>query len=926
MLFVFSFFLFSCKETAPKSNTGIVNHYKDSAHYIYFENWLSKTNDTLGLIQFQHNYLDSIMSATNKLSWQKANLEAYDLAYSCSPETAIQAHIFLKNIILIEPDSFSVMHFTANYFIGNDLYEEGDIINCIPYLEMALLISVKSGFPNPDDKDQILNTLGNAYTRLGDYKKASKYLLSAYYYNIDREQFNFAAKQVNNLSRILYDLDLHDSAIKLLRPILQSRDISEKRKISGLCEISRHYTDKGFPDSANLYLLQAKAEVSSLDAHDVPGSNQKIEEAELLFYSKKVDPGSLISKFSNEKIGSDKEADRDYCKLVNVLANAYTKAGKLDSAMYCYNYSLKNLTKIKYPTVFSLPDKSLLYAENTILEALDAKAGTFQLLYQQKPNLQYLTTAIQCYTLSFEVEKKLMQYFSYDESKLLMLNESRQRSQKAIALCYQLYNITKDNQWAQKAFDFAEKNKAFVLLESVKRNLAANAALQNDTLYQKVQSLQLQLAYTERSLAEASGDSAKQKIQQTKTKLESDLLFANTALGRQSIAYKTVMEKEDSISAASVSEDMLNEHTGLIEFFNADSVTYAFVLNKKQPIQFIRYHANLSLAIDSMLYFFRSASAIGNQPLAYQEAAYDLYQILQFDQLDKGWQNLIIIPDGKLSFLPFDALITNTAFTINLQQANYFVNQCNTLYGYSAAILLKQLHNDRSAGNSTTVFAPVFSNGENHQQPLQYSLQEAKAIAANKNTTSFIKEKATLANFRQQFNNPGILHVATHAYADTGANSNPKIEFIDSSLLLNELYAMHTNASLVVLSACETGLGKLNNSEGPMSLARGFYYAGAKNVITSYWNVDDKSTAALFSSVYKNMESSKSSDAIYNAKKELIKTENGKFASPYYWAGFVHIGLPQKKENRNYWWWLLVLPMVIFIGYRQYHQSKFQAK
>jgi CHAT domain-containing protein len=454
------------------------------------------------------------------------------------------------------------------------------------------------------------------------------------------------------------------------------------------------------------------------------------------------------------------------------------------------------------------------------------------------------------------------------------------------------------------------------LLESVKRNLASNSALQNDTLYQNTQKLQLQLAYTERSLAEATSDSAKQKLQQQKTKLENDLLFANTALGRQSIAYKTVMEKEDSISAASVSAGLLNEHTGLIEFFNADTVTYGFVLNKNQPIQFIRYNATMSSEIDSLLYFFKTASAIGNQPLLYQKMAHQLYTTLQFDQLDKGWQNLIIIPDGKLSFLPFDALITNAAFTVNLQQAAYFINQCNTLYGYSAAILLKQLHNNQPQYNNTTVFAPVFSNSQNHQQPLLYSLQEAEAIAANKNTTSFVKEKATLGNFKQQFANSGILHIATHAYADTGTNSNPKIEFIDSSLMLNELYAMHTNASLVVLSACETGLGRLNSSEGPMSLARGFYYAGAQNVITSYWNVDDKSTAALFSSVYKNMQSSSSSDAIYLAKKELIKNENGKFASPYYWAGFVHIGMPQKKESGNYWWWLLLVPLVGLIVYR----------
>ena len=98
-----------------------------------------------------------------------------------------------------------------------------------------------------------------------------------------------------------------------------------------------------------------------------------------------------------------------------------------------------------------------------------------------------------------------------------------------------------------------------------------------------------------------------------------------------------------------------------------------------------------------------------------------------------------------------------------------------------------------------------------------------------------------------------------------------------------------------------------------MSLARGFYYAGAKNVITSYWNVDDKSTAALFQSFYSKLKNGKSSNALYLAKKELINDEGGKFASPYFWAGFVHIGVPQKKESKNNWWWILVIVSVAVI-------------
>lgn len=862
--------------------------------------------------------LDSASKAFDIKNIANINLALYD-SFVAIDKTKL-AIAFLDNTLQI-PSNLITDTLQYRYYSRTLAYKayEMEIIEnfaeCKELLEELLLLNKKWNVNNNSIYTNL--TLGNINTRYGDYNKAVNYLNKCKEESLIKEDKINYNRACNSLAVAYKYQGKFDLAIENLKEVQGEAELYSKT--FSCIELADNYLALHKYPETRKKILNGMQLVRGLEEADMQDLSAELYSISGAMQKELGNLDAALSDFNNavklKALGGINPASREFAKLYLNLGTVYFRKSMLRNSMSNINRSLNTFCSIDTASLFSVPTQSQLYSENTILDALDLKAEVLQSLYNQTPDLQYLSTAILCYTLSFEVEKKLMQYFSYDESKLLMLNESRQRSQKAINLCYQLYQLTKDNQWARKAFEFAEKNKAFVLLESVKRNLASNAALQNDTLYQKVQSLQLQLAYTERSLAEATGDSAKQKIQQQKTKLENDLLFANTALGRQSVAYKAVMEKEDSISAASVSQGLLNEHTGLIEFFNADSVTYAFVLNKEQPIQFIRYNANLAPAIDSLLYFFRSASAIGNQPLAYQKAAYDLYQILQFDKLDKGWQNLIIIPDGKLSFLPFDALITNTSFTINLQQAKYFINQCNTLYGYSAAILLKQLHNDQSTGKSTTVFAPVFSNGQNHQQPLQYSLQEAEAIAANKNTTSFVKEKATLANFRQQFNNSGIMHIATHAYADTGTNNNPKIEFIDSSLLLNELYAMHTNASLVVLSACETGLGKLNSSEGPMSLARGFYYAGAKNVITSYWNVDDKSTATLFGSVYENMKSSSSADAIHLAKKELIKTENGKFASPYYWAGFVHIGMPQKKESRNYWWALLMIPLIMIVFY-----------
>jgi len=113
----------------------------------------------------------------------------------------------------------------------------------------------------------------------------------------------------------------------------------------------------------------------------------------------------------------------------------------------------------------------------------------------------------------------------------------------------------------------------------------------------------------------------------------------------------------------------------------------------------------------------------------------------------------------------------------------------------------------------------------------------------------------------------------------------------DGSLYCGEIYNLTMNADLVVLSACETGLGKISTGEGVIGLSRALVYAGAKNIIVSFWKVADESTAELMVDFYKIhlQDKSKSfSESLQRAKLDLMK--NGKYASPYYWAPFVLIG------------------------------------
>jgi len=134
-----------------------------------------------------------------------------------------------------------------------------------------------------------------------------------------------------------------------------------------------------------------------------------------------------------------------------------------------------------------------------------------------------------------------------------------------------------------------------------------------------------------------------------------------------------------------------------------------------------------------------------------------------------------------------------------------------------------------------------------------------------------------------------IIHLATHA--NSNDSISPWIAFNDGKINLEKLYLTTNNADLVVLSACQTNTGELAVGEGVMSLSRGFFKTGAKSVISSLWNVDDKSTTKIMIDFYKNLKNGQTkSGALRKSKLKYIKNSSLSESSPYYWASFVLIG------------------------------------
>jgi CHAT domain-containing protein len=141
------------------------------------------------------------------------------------------------------------------------------------------------------------------------------------------------------------------------------------------------------------------------------------------------------------------------------------------------------------------------------------------------------------------------------------------------------------------------------------------------------------------------------------------------------------------------------------------------------------------------------------------------------------------------------------------------------------------------------------------------------------------------------------VHFATHGLVN---EPKPKLSGLmlapvdspqeDDILYLGEIYNLSLNADLVVLSACETGVGKLVKGEGLIGLTRGFLYAGAANLLVSLWQVNDASTANLMIDFYQNLLAGKSKAAALREAKLRLLEQQTKYAKPYHWAPFVLIG------------------------------------
>ena len=558
-----------------------------------------------------------------------------------------------------------------------------------------------------------------------------------------------------------------------------------------------------------------------------------------------------------------------------------------------------------------------------------------------------LNSAIENYKIVGSLIQQARKELTTDDSKIQLTTLEYNSFYKMIQAASQAYTITIDNKYIELAFQNAERVKSSSVSDKISDQMALESSGIPDSLLNYENNLKNKITELSEKLfnerTQPSPDNSlinkfNDEIFAVKQKLDSLNRYMES---KYSNYYQ--LKYSDSMSSISDIQKKIKPDQVIFEYVmnETDTLTelYTFVISKshcgfyKQTLthDFIQNIEDMFSFISNDNYLFTK----NDDSKKFCVSSHELYNHLFSNHLsDIKDKNITIIPDGKLSYIPFDALLTSlpdTSQTIQFNHLNYLIKDYNINYSNSANLLFRN-HSDISIGNIKVLsFAPEYNDAEKFMMgnkvmtliPLPGVQQEVARIAEIVKSKVFVKKNATELNFRENAEKYDILHLAMHAFINDSIPAYSSLAFTlvdttdsraDGILNTADIYNLKLKAKLTVLSACNTGTGQLQKGEGILSLARGFLYAGCPSIVMSLWEVEDESGTQIMTSFYRNLKKGKTKDeALRAAKLEFLESAGSRKAHPHNWLSFVSIG-DNSSLYISYDYYFFILLILAFAG------------
>ena len=821
---------------------------------------------------------------------------------------------------------------------------------------------------------RLYRNIGNVYRAKLDYSNALHYFnqsLAIFSRQtpvdyIDICDANYA------ISEIHYLQNNNIEALKILDSYYSKTDIVNKIYYSELKAIIyqklKHYTDADKYYNININLVK-----NEYGEHDLSLANAYIKYSEYLAEVNKFELGintlhkafEIIRNYQPYK-GLELSEYYEYMgdllrrkpvESPSMISFKQQKKQNLSEAISWYTKSLDALYKEnKEMKVENLTiDNCLSFMDCIVL--LKTVADTHSelaLLDKEIKDETYfgsLKNALKHYNIISQLIQRARIEISSDESKLQLATLESSTFSKTIETAYLAYDYNQDEQYLDLAFQSAEQMKSSAVFDKISNDLAQENSLIPDTLLELESKLNSTIStFNEKLFEEQSKDSADSKLiaeynnkifEASKSRDELNHLLEEEYPDYYNLKYSVSMLSVDDVQSKLKKNEAIIEYA--INQTDTTSELFTFLITKDHKIfTSQKISSEMQRSLGYMFHFMTTPNFLfthNEDSKQYCQAANDIYTLLlQPFQYELKNMSLIIIPDGKLNYIAFDGLLKSlpdTSQAIDFSKLDYLIRDFNINYANSANIYFKNSLSKRQLKNHTLAFAPLYasekfelSNASYTLMPLPGVQKEVNAIAKTVKTDVYRGTEATEENFRKFSQEYDILHLAMHAYINDSLPAFSRLAFspmpetpnepLDKDGWLNtaDIYNLNLrNAKLTVLSACNTGVGKMQKGEGLMSLSRGFLYAGCPSIVVSLWEVEDQAGTEIMTAFYKNLKKGKTKDeALRLAKIEYLDHSNSRLAHPHYWMSFKSIGdnSPLYTSYDIYFFGILLLLILVF--------------
>lgn len=781
---------------------------------------------------------------------------------------------------------------------------------------------------------KIYSTIAMNYYYLSEYDNAILYFNKAI--NIFENNFKThpdLARTLTSLSILYYAQEKYKKSISYLQlALMNEKDVTILPSIYrslGSCY-----------EKLDDFVLAEKSYQKALEYLKIIVTNNTEKITILLFYGdlcKRQNKREKALSLYNQAIALSLEdmGLKHYLtsKCFTFLADFYKDEKDYQKAFKNYQSALISLNPLFYSTdIYTNPSIGKILSYSQYFKVLKNKADACHEYYKITHLQKDLDMSLETYELLCREIEKQRSGFMIKDDKSFITEKYYSIYSAALQKAMQLYKITHNANYKERALKLAEQNKSAFLLEQFNENSARGFNGVPPAIHEKEKTLRRSIANSEKMIYE---ESLKKNINpKTRAYWESCLFDARNASDTLSAyikqnysGYHRLKYNPSGISSGEI-QKYLSSESAFIEYALADTILYIFLITKKKfEIMEQKSISNLEIEKFGQCFNFSQiekgdSSSFNN----YSQVAYRLYEKLlkPVEAFIESKKELIVIPDEKLALIPFEALLYSKNSTAqSYRNLPYLIRKYYIGYAQLATLFLnppifrteKPLLLAVAPEYSSSVFKgqpevlKLHSGGYN-LDPIPGVLDEVKYLEQIQGTKILFSDDATEGAFKKSQRRFNILHLAMHAVVDYKNPMYSKLIFSkseelgeDGFLNMYELMNMDVGANLVVLSACNTGSGNFLKGEGIMNLARGFFYAGCQSVIMTLWAIDDNSSSELIKNFYKYFTTGRSkTEALRLAKLDFLEHSSNIKTHPYFWAGYVNIGDSSPlypKSNRS---------------------------